>query len=380
MRLGIDASNIRAGGGVTHLVELLRAADPLRYGFDQVIVWGGTNTLQRIEDRPWLQKIHDSWLDRSLPFRLYWQRFKLDRMVETQACDLLFIPGGSYGGGFRPFVTMSQNLLPFQWSEARRYGYSGMYLKLIGLHLSQSKTMRRAEGTIFLTNFARDVVTDSLGQTYGLTKVIPHGVNKMFEHPPRPTKPVEMFSPMQPFRVLYISIVTVYKHQWHVAEAIASLRKRGLPMQLELIGPAYGPALKRLLNTLAMLDPKGEFTSYRGSVSYENLYQEYQQADIFVFASTCETFGQIVTEAMSAGLPIVCADTGTMRELMEEDAIYFNAEKPEEIAAAIEVVFNDPVKRRSMAYAAYKRSQHFTWEKCAQATFDFLAQFGQENR
>jgi len=44
MHLRIDASNIRPGGGVTHLVELLRAADRLAYGFSQVIVWGGQAT------------------------------------------------------------------------------------------------------------------------------------------------------------------------------------------------------------------------------------------------------------------------------------------------------------------------------------------------
>jgi len=44
MHLSIDASNIRPGGGVTHLVELLRAADRLAYGFSQVIVWGGQAT------------------------------------------------------------------------------------------------------------------------------------------------------------------------------------------------------------------------------------------------------------------------------------------------------------------------------------------------
>ena len=32
-------------------------------------------------------------------------------------CDILFVPGGIYHGGFRPFVTMSQNLLPFEWHE-----------------------------------------------------------------------------------------------------------------------------------------------------------------------------------------------------------------------------------------------------------------------
>jgi hypothetical protein len=38
------------------------------------------------------------------------------------------------------------------------------------------------------------------------------------------------------------------------AEAAASLRGQGLPVQLELIGPSYSPALKRLQKTMAELD------------------------------------------------------------------------------------------------------------------------------
>ena len=69
MILGIDASNLRAGGGVTHLVELLRAADPQVHGFERAIVWGGAATLSKIEDRDWLGKVHDTDLDRGLPYR-----------------------------------------------------------------------------------------------------------------------------------------------------------------------------------------------------------------------------------------------------------------------------------------------------------------------
>ena len=54
--VGIDASNLRAGGGVTHLVELLRAASPSPQGFTKVVVWASQATLARIEDRPWLVK------------------------------------------------------------------------------------------------------------------------------------------------------------------------------------------------------------------------------------------------------------------------------------------------------------------------------------
>jgi hypothetical protein len=52
MRLGIDASNLRGGGGVTHLAELLRAAHPAAHGFDSVVIWASQATLARLEERP----------------------------------------------------------------------------------------------------------------------------------------------------------------------------------------------------------------------------------------------------------------------------------------------------------------------------------------
>lgn len=374
MYLGIDASNIRAGGGVTHLVELLKAAKPDVHGFDKVFLWSGTPTLDQIEPRPWLEKVHDPQLDSSLLVRGHWQRFMLDRLVRQANCGLLFVPGGIYHGYFYPYVTMSRNLLPFQSKEAQRYGlFSKMFLKMKALNWSQTRTMRQADGVIFLTEYARNVVMPALGNLRGATTVIPHGVNRTFDCPPRPQKALAYYSTENPFRILYVSIITVYKHQWHVAQAVAQLRNAGFPIQLDLVGSAYAPALKRLQQTLSVLDPEGDFIRYRGPVSYVELHHEYQQADAFVFASSCETFGQIVTEAMSAGLPIICSNTGTMRELLGEAAVYFYPEQPDDIAQAVRLTIENVAQRQKMAEMAYERSHFFSWEKCAYDTFAFLA-------
>jgi hypothetical protein len=45
IRIGIDASNLRLGGGVTHIRELLGAASPQSQGVDRVVMWGGARTL-----------------------------------------------------------------------------------------------------------------------------------------------------------------------------------------------------------------------------------------------------------------------------------------------------------------------------------------------
>ena len=71
MRLCIDASNIRGGGGVTHLVELLREAKPFEHGFSKIIVWSGHSTLDRIENKSWLKKEHQQLLDKGFLCRMF---------------------------------------------------------------------------------------------------------------------------------------------------------------------------------------------------------------------------------------------------------------------------------------------------------------------
>src|ERR1700688_3935050 len=88
--LGIDASNIRGGGGATHLMELLRAASPEQHGFELVIVWGGSKQLSRLSHSPWLRKVQLPILDKSLSHRAAWQWFALSRLARAAGCDVLF--------------------------------------------------------------------------------------------------------------------------------------------------------------------------------------------------------------------------------------------------------------------------------------------------
>ena len=185
MIIGIDASNIRGGGGVTHLVELLRAAEPQAHGFSEVIVWSGRPTLNRIEDRPWLVKCHQPLLDKSLPHRIIWQRFRLSKLARMADCDVLLVPGGAYAGNFRPMVTMSRSMLPFEWRELKRHGVSLASFRLIFLRWTQSRTFRKAEGLIFLTQYARDAIMPVVNTICGKTTIIPHGVDDRFASPPR---------------------------------------------------------------------------------------------------------------------------------------------------------------------------------------------------
>jgi glycosyltransferase involved in cell wall biosynthesis len=371
--VGIDASNIRVGGGVTHLVELLKAANPSEHGFCQVVVWSGQATLSRIEDRPWLVKSHHPLLDKGLYHRTFWQLFRLSIMAKEAGCNVLFVPGGSSACNFQPTVAMSQNLLPFEWRELRRYGWSSLTLKMILLRWTQSRSFRQAHGLIFLTQYAKDVVMRKIKPISGEAIVVPHGINDRFFRPPREQASISRYSIDRPFRMLYVSIIDMYKHQWVVAEAVALLRRNGLPVKMDLVGPAYPAALKRLRRTMARVDPAGEFLHYAGAVAYPELQAMYADADLCVFASSCETFGQILTEAMSAGLPVACSNRSAMPELLGDAGVYFDPENPRDIARALRELIDSPELRTGKAKASFERAKNYSWERCARETFGFLA-------
>jgi glycosyltransferase involved in cell wall biosynthesis len=374
MVLGIDACHIRGGGGsVTHFVESLRAADPLAHGFSQVIVRGDQAILDRIEDRPWLLKSREPLLEESLLYRIFWQRYRLSRRAREAGCAVLFVPSGSFLCNFRPTVTMSQNMLPFEWRELRRFGWSWRTLKLVVLRIVHARGFRRADGLIFLTRYSRDSVMRTIKTTAARTTIIPHGIGGRFACPPREQLAISHYSEERPFRVLYVSSVAMYKHQWQAVEAVRQLRASGLPVALELVGPAYPPALKRLTQTLDRVDPSGRFARYCGAVPHGELPARYRAADLCLFASSCENLPNNLLEGMASGLAIACSNRGPMPEVLGQAGLYFDPENPRSMASALKALIDSPELRARMANASFERSRAYSWKRCARETFDFLA-------
>jgi glycosyltransferase involved in cell wall biosynthesis len=373
IRIAIDASNIRIGGGVTHLIEILREADPATHGFEKILIWACAATLARLEDRPWLEKRTDPALEAHLLRRIVWQRRTLPALLEAAKADLLFVPGGSIVAAFRPVVTMSRNMLPFEWSELKRFGFSPTTLKLAILRWNQSSSFKHADGTIFLTRYAHEAVTAITGPLHGKATIIPHGVDTRFRLVPRPQRAVGELTEQNPLRVVYVSTIDEFKHQWHVVDAIGVLHREGIPVRLDLYGSARPSALTRLTEALRRVDSAGAFIRYRGAVDYREIHQRYIEADISVFASSCENMPNILIESMAAGLPIACSNRGPMPDMLGDAGVYFDPEDPVSIAEAVRTLAANPELRAEKAAAAFAAATQFSWAGCARQTFEFLS-------
>jgi len=372
MIIGIDASNIRAGGGLTNLIELMNGLDVSKHQIDNIIIWAGKDTASKLPKKNFIKLISPKMLDGNILLRILWQVIFLSKEARFHKCNILFIPGGSFFGSFRPYVTISQNLLPFEIKEFLRYKKSLKFFKFIFLRWTQSYSFRKADGLIFLTKYAKSTVLENIKETSGEIKVIPHGINTRFKFTPKLQKNISLYSEKLRFRILYVSIIDQYKHQWHLIEAINKLRSKGLPLELNLVGPSYPPALKKLNRAIKKYDSQLEWIKYHGAIKYKDLNLIYASADLGVFASSCENLPIILLEKMASGLPIASSNRGPMREVLREGGLYFNPEHPDDIANTIQQYLYSEQLRTDMANKSYNLGNEYSWIRCADDTFSFI--------
>lgn len=374
INIAIDASNIRSGGGLTHLSRLLQFAIPEEQRVKRVFVWGGRHTLAELPEKKWLQKVHVPMLDCLLPIRVLWQQAVLPIRVRQNSCDILFSPGGTVPViSPVPVVTMSQNMLPFESAEAARYPLGSPFrTKLSILRRVQSFSMRHAAGIIFLTRYAKESILPAILGFKGKTVTVPHGIENRFFCEPREGLSIEAYSTTKPFRIKYVSTIDDYKHQIEVAVAVAAVRAKGFPVELQLVGSARQSYLRKLESKLKNLDPSGEFLRYSGNIVFARLHEVYQEANLFIFASSCENLPNILLEAMASGVPIVSSNKGPMPEVLGSAGMYFNPESPSEIADAITAMIESTALRAKSASEAYLLAKVYSWESCSADTLSFI--------
>ncbi len=371
MILGIDASNIGSDGGIVHLSELLSHIDPNAYHIDKVIVWGGDALLSRLPKKDWLLLQAVAVLNQHVFYRNLWQRFKFPKLAERQ-CDVLFVPGGICYVRRLPCIVMSQNMLPFLWKEIFGYIKYFRFFRLLLLRYAQIRSFKKASGVIFLTDYSLDAVQKKAHITMNKSCVVPHGINPDFYIEPRYQKSIKNYNAESPFELLYVSTIDFYKQQEPVIEAVMALKKQGYPIVLRLVGSAYPPALKRLQKLLNKLDPEHKTVLYEEGECYPAIRAVYRRADMFIFASRCETFGNTLLEAAASGLPIVCLKGQPMQELLQNACEYFNVSSSDEIFCVVKKLLDDESLRYEYAQKAYQRAKNYSWNKTAEKTGAFI--------
>ena len=93
----------------------------------------------------------------------------------------------------------------------------------------------------------------------------------------------------------------------------------------------------------------------------------YRAADVLIMPSRSESFGLVALEAAACGVPVVAADVGGLRTLVDPGRTGFLIESrdPADYAHAVAVLLDDPGLATEMAAQAAEHSWSYTWSATA---------------
>jgi glycosyltransferase involved in cell wall biosynthesis len=371
VKVAIDASRVKSGGGIAHLLGILNIEDISIHGVSEVHIWAYRKLLDLIPDKPWLIKHHPVVTEQSLFKQIYWQAFKLADEIRQAGCQILFSVDASTFSRFKPMVVLSQNMIPFEVGFTSMYGFdkSGIHQRLI-LQV-QKRAFKFADAVIFLTHYASKRIQLYTGPLKH-SECIAHGVDDEFKK----TSPLSQWphDQQRPVRCLYVSPIWEYKHQAEVVRAIKILRNRGYNVILTLTGGGNREGQELLERQMQISDPEHNFTEILKFVPHADIPQLVAGADLFVFASSVETFGITLLEGMTIGMPIACSNRSSLPETLQDGGVYFDPQNDASIADAIQMLMDDSSLRKKLAARAKQLSEPYSWETCASQTWSYISQ------
>jgi glycosyltransferase involved in cell wall biosynthesis/predicted metal-dependent phosphoesterase TrpH len=156
--------------------------------------------------------------------------------------------------------------------------------------------------------------------------------------------------------VLYAGRLTREKGADLLADAFLRARERDPRLHLALAGG--GP------EQTALRDRLGPYATFLGWLDSRELACAYASADVFLFASTTDTFGQVILEAQASGLPVVAVAEGGPLSLVEDGRTgRLCPPDSDALAEAVVELARSPRQRKQLADAALAAVRERTWER-----------------
>lgn len=374
MRIVINAFSARLGGGQTYLRNLLaRLPDDENL---EVFVFAPT-TLPLPHD-PRLKRAQTAWPVTNPLMRALWERLALPRILQDLRADLLFCPGGLLNT--RPprgckTTTMFRNMMPFDPAAYRRLPWGRQRLRNLVLRQVMLRSMKRADLTIFISQFARGEIERLTPMPHAVT--IYHGIDRQFLRGdaalPRPS-----LAGAGPY-ILYVSRFEVYKHHREVVEGYAALPKELRDRYRLMLAGETDYSAAREVNTQIEQLGLTDRVVLTGGVAYDELPGLYQNAHVILFASSCENCPNILLESIASGRPVLSSDVMPMPEIGGVDLLYFSPYDPADIRQKLELILSDETLAERVAKAASARAVQFDWDRTAERTWNVLLDLGSRN-
>ena len=204
----------------------------------------------------------------------------------------------------------------------------------------------------------RALAEELRGRDYGRVEVLARGVDTRLFNPQRRSAALRQqwgADPHEPV-CIYVGRIAAEKNIQEAAACVCALRRHHPRVRFVLVGD--GPLRTRL----ARLNPEFLFC---GTRTGEDLARHYASADLFLFPSRSDTFGNVVTEAMASGLAVVAYDRAAAAEHIRHGhtGALVDAADAAGFCNTVLALYRDPQHLRRLGGNAAAYAQQLGWQQ-----------------
>jgi glycosyltransferase involved in cell wall biosynthesis len=172
----------------------------------------------------------------------------------------------------------------------------------------------------------------------------------------------------RPIRILFVNLLAEAKGVITLLEACHLLAKRGIRFQARFMGRFESSQFEQRVRHLVQESDLDGCVSFLGVLSGAEKWRQFARADIFCLPThhEAETFGVVLLEAMSFGLPVVATRWRGIPSVVQDSLCGFlvPVKDPVALGARLEQLIRDPELRRTMGQKGRKRYlENFTIER-----------------
>ena len=269
--------------------------------------------------------------------------------------------------GRRPFVVMLKGIIADELRNER-----GLVRALLGVQARwERRNTARADAVLVPSRYSASVAAEVYGVPAARIGVVPEAIDlaawraRLAAAPRRPRA-----GPT----VLAVGRTYARKRFPDLLHAAARLKPAipGLRVRVVGKGPEWD-ALVRLHTELGL----GDTVALRGDVTWDELAEEYVNADCFCLPSVQEGFGIVFLEAMAAGLPVVACRAAAVPEVVREGetGVLVPPRAPPALADALADLLRRPERARALGGAARVRVADYAVERVAERFLDTVRSY-----
>jgi glycosyltransferase involved in cell wall biosynthesis len=294
--------------------------------------------------------------------RQNWEQTGLPRVAEQVGADVVHLPSYSMPiKAGRPTVVTVHDTAVFSEPEAHdpvRAAY---------IRSATRAACRRATRVVVPSKATRDELVRLLDADPTRLDVAYHGVDHEAFHRPDEDERRRVSDRLGLHGRPYIAFLGALEPRKNVPNLIRGwvLAATGVPGPPALVLAGSGGWDDEVDGAMATVPP-GLRIVRPGYLSWSSLPGFFGGALAVALPSRGEGFGLPVLEAMACGAPVLTTRRASLPEV-GGDAVAYTEPDAESIGRALRALIDDLGRRKTLADAAYARSQEFSWEASAEA-------------